>query len=68
MPAIDTVNWVARPPCKVWRQPNMRLARSEVEAAIGRCPLQNTTDIKDLRDYPFLFGVLMDRRIRGEDW
>ena len=47
---------------------NMRLARSEVEAAIARCPLEKTTDIKDLRDFAYLFGLLMDRRIRGEDW
>ena len=47
---------------------DMRLARSEVEAAIARCPLENTTDIKDLRDYAYLFSLLMDRRIRKADW
>jgi len=50
------------------RRINMRLARSEVHAAIGRCPLGNTTDIKDLRDYAYLFGLLMDQRIRNADW
>jgi hypothetical protein len=47
---------------------NMRLVRSVVDTAIARCPLQKTTDIKDLRDFAYLFGLLMDRRIRGEDW
>jgi hypothetical protein len=47
---------------------DIRLARSQVEAAIARCPLENTTDIKDLRDYAYLFGLLMDRRIRKADW
>lgn len=47
---------------------NMRLARGEVEVAIGRCPLRKTTDIKDLRDFAYLYGLLMDRRIRNSDW
>ena len=50
------------------RRINMRLARTELNAAIARCPLEKTTDIKDLRDFAYLFGLLMDRRIRGEDW
>ena len=50
------------------RRINMRLARTELDAAIARCPLEKTADIKDLRDFAYLFGLLMDRRIRGEDW
>jgi hypothetical protein len=50
------------------RRINMGLARTEVDAAIARCPLRNTTDIKDLRDYAYLFGLLMDQRIRNGDW
>jgi hypothetical protein len=47
---------------------NMQLGRAEVKKAISRCPLEKTTEISDLRDYPYLFALLMDRRIRGEDW
>lgn len=50
------------------RRINMRLARSEVDAAVARCPLGCTTDIKDLRDSAYLYGLLMDRRIRKADW
>ena len=47
---------------------NRKLSRGQVEAGISRCPLRTTTEIKDLIDYPYLFSVLMDRRIRGEAW
>ena len=45
-----------------------KLSRKQVEAAIARCPLQSTTEIKDLMDFAYLFALLMDRRIRGEAW
>jgi len=47
---------------------NRKLTRTQVEAAISRCPLKSTTEIKDLMDYAYLFAVLMDRRIRGDAW
>jgi hypothetical protein len=47
---------------------NRKLTRTQVDVAISRCPLKSTTEIKDLIDYPYLFAVLMDRRIRGEAW
>jgi hypothetical protein len=50
------------------RRINQRLSRSQVDEAVSRCPLQKTTVINDLRDYAYLFGLLMDRRIRGSDW
>jgi hypothetical protein len=46
----------------------MRLSRTQVNEAIGRCPLENTVAIKDLRDYAFLFAILMDERIKRNDW
>lgn len=45
-----------------------KLSRKQVEAAIARCPLRSTTEIKDLMDFAYLFALLMDRRIRGEAW
>ncbi|MCP5116343.1 MAG: hypothetical protein GY953_36400 [bacterium] len=47
---------------------NRKLTRGQVEVAISRCALKSTTEIKDLMDYPYLFALLMDRRIRGEAW
>jgi hypothetical protein len=54
-----------------WRdgeRKNRKLTRNQVNVAISRCPLRATTEIKDLIDYPYLFAVLMDRRIRGDAW
>lgn len=47
---------------------NRKATRTQVEVAISRCPLKTTTEIRDLIDYPYLFAVLMDRRIRGKSW
>jgi len=50
------------------RRINRKLTRTQVEVAIARCPLTRTTEIKDLMDYPYLFALLTDVRIRGEAW
>lgn len=47
---------------------NRKLTRTQVEEAISRCPLRSTTEIKDLMDYPYLFAILMDPRIRAQAW
>jgi len=47
---------------------NRKLTRSQFEVALSRCPLKSTTEIKDLIDYPYLFAVLMDGRIREQAW
>ena len=47
---------------------NRKLTRAQIEMAISRCPLKSTTEIKDLMDSPYLFALLMDRRIRGQAW
>lgn len=47
---------------------NRKLGRRQVNMAIKRCPLENTVVIKDLFDYAYLFAVLMDKRIRQNDW
>ena len=47
---------------------NRKLTRTQFEVALSRCPLTRTTQIKDLIDYPYLFAVLNDERIRGQDW
>ena len=45
-----------------------KLTRAQLNVAISRCPLRSTTEIKDLMDYPYLFAILMDPRIRGQAW
>jgi hypothetical protein len=50
------------------RRINRKLSRTQVDKAITRCPLTSTTEIKDLMDYPYLFALLMDGRIRREAW
>jgi len=50
------------------RRIERKATRSQVEEAISRCPLRSTTEIKDLIDFAYLYAILMDRRIRGNDW
>ncbi len=50
------------------RRIERKLTRTQVDKAIARCPLRSTTEIRDLMDYPYLFALLMDARIRGEAW
>jgi hypothetical protein len=47
---------------------NRKLTRTQVEKAVDRCPLGATTEIKDLMDYAYLFGLLTDVRIKSELW
>jgi hypothetical protein len=47
---------------------NRKLTRNQFEMALSRCPLKTTTEIKDLMDYPYVFAVLMDARIREQAW
>lgn len=47
---------------------NRKVTRAQVDVAISRCPLKSTTEIKDLMDYPYLYAILMDPRIRDQAW
>ena len=47
---------------------NRKLTRTQFDVAVSRCPLASTTEIKDLMDYAYLFAVLKDGRIRGQEW
>ncbi|MGA9565152.1 MAG: hypothetical protein WBS19_06490 [Candidatus Korobacteraceae bacterium] len=50
------------------RRIERKLSRVQVDKGIARCPLTSTTEIKDLMDYAYLFGLLTDARIRGDAW
>jgi hypothetical protein len=47
---------------------NRKLTRAQFDVALFRCPLKSTTEINDLMDYPYLFALLNDKRIRGQAW
>lgn len=47
---------------------NRKLTRAQFDVALSRCPLTNTTDIKDLMDFSYLFALLMDPRIKQHAW
>jgi len=47
---------------------NRKMSRRQIETAVSRCPLSSTTEIKDLIDYPYLFAILKDGRIRRDSW
>ena len=50
------------------RRINKRLSRIDVEKAIQKCPLEKVTDISVCFDPTYLFALLMDSRIRRNDW
>ena len=50
------------------RRINKRLSRGDFDKAVDRCPLQKVTDISDCFDPSYLFALLGDERIRGNDW
>ncbi|HSW50830.1 MAG TPA: hypothetical protein VLH09_11680 [Bryobacteraceae bacterium] len=45
-----------------------KLWRGHVDKAVDRCPLGGPGEIADLFDSSYLYGLLMDSRIRGNDW
>ena len=47
---------------------NQVLPRSQIEEAVGRLPLKNTSSVHDLRGPSYLYAILMDPRISQEDW
>lgn len=47
---------------------NRKASRADVCEAIKRCPLRTTTEIADLIDPSYLFAILMDKRIRQNNW
>jgi hypothetical protein len=50
------------------RRINKRLTRKQLNIAISRCPLSKTTEIKDIMDFAYVFGLLADSRIKAEAW
>ena len=47
---------------------NQKIARSVLAEAIKLMPLRDTVPLQHLRAPSYLFAILMDQRIRGDDW
>lgn len=47
---------------------NHRIHKSDFEKALALVPLKNTVVIKDRRGASYLYAILMDDRIRQDDW
>ncbi|HWZ31819.1 MAG TPA: hypothetical protein VNX18_10820 [Bryobacteraceae bacterium] len=46
---------------------NRRLGKRELESALQKCPLHGPADLREFQDPSYLFGLLTDRRIIGQD-
>lgn len=47
---------------------NQQLPKSHFEEAFGLVPLENTVPVQHLRGPSYIYAILMDERIRGNDW
>ena len=47
---------------------NQQIAKSDFEKALERVPLSNTVPVQDLRGPSYIYAILMDKRIRQNDW
>jgi hypothetical protein len=47
---------------------NHQLSRSQFEKALARVPLNNTSVVQDLRGPSYIYAILMDERVRANDW
>jgi hypothetical protein len=44
------------------------ISRTAIENALERVPLENTIAVQDLSAPSYIYGILMDPRIRWDDW
>lgn len=47
---------------------NQQIPRSHFEEAFRQTPLKNTASLQHLRGPSYIYAILMDKRIRGNDW
>ena len=60
----STALWVNRDGRKV----DQRIPKSVFRTAFERMPLENTSAVNDLRGSSYVYGIMMNARIRCEDW
>jgi hypothetical protein len=44
------------------------IPKSEFSKALAFVPLKNTVPLRDLRGPSYIFAILMDTRVRNNDW
>jgi hypothetical protein len=49
-------------------EPGRKLARQDVQLALGRMPAERPVDLTGLREPSYMWAILMDPRIRGGAW
>jgi hypothetical protein len=47
---------------------NQQIPKSHFEEAFGLLPLENTVPVQHLRGPSYIYAILMDKRIRENDW
>ncbi len=47
---------------------NRRLPKSNFEEVFGLVPLKNTVQIQHLQGPSYIYAILMDKRVRENDW
>lgn len=47
---------------------NRAIPKSDIEKALKLVPLKNTVAVKNLQGPSYVYAILMDSRIRLEDW
>lgn len=47
---------------------NRQIPKSAFEEALRRFPWRSLTELQDLQGPSFIYGILMDPRIRASDW
>jgi hypothetical protein len=47
---------------------NQNLSKATFAVALDRVPLSSTSEVQDLRGPSYLYAILMDERIRQQDW
>ena len=47
---------------------NRMISRTAIEKALERVPLENTVAVQDLSAPSYIYGILMDPRVRAGDW
>ncbi|HET6615012.1 MAG TPA: hypothetical protein VFH62_03915 [Dehalococcoidia bacterium] len=47
---------------------NRNVSRSQLETALALVPLEGPGQINDLQAPSYIYAILMDDRIRGNDW
>src|SRR5438067_2020057 len=60
--------YVVKGGCLTPNRTNRNIPKSNFERALAFVPLQDTTALRSLQGPSYIYAILMDRRIRANDW